>query len=125
LASVRTLLITGASISIGRATAEHFAAHGWNVAATMRTPETSDLAEKSPNIAVFRLDVTDLESVDTAVAEIMARFGRIDALVNNAGYGLIGLFEGMSAEQTRRNVDSNVIGMMNVTRAVRRILGAS
>lgn len=91
----------------------------------MRTPETSDLAEKSPNIAVFRLDVTDLESVDTAVAEIMARFGRIDALVNNAGYGLIGLFEGMSAEQTRRNVDSNVIGMMNVTRAVRRILGAS
>ncbi len=48
----------------------------------------------------------------------MAAFGRIDVLVNNAGYGLIGLFEEMSEAQVRRQIDTNVIGMMNVTRAV-------
>lgn len=118
MASPKTVLVTGASSGIGRATAEYFAAQGWNVAATMRTPETSDLAGTSPRIALFRLDVTDVASIDAAVAEVMTRFGRIDALVNNAGYGLIGLFEGMSADQIRRNIDTNVIGMMNVTRAV-------
>lgn len=84
----------------------------------MRSPEKCDLGAGSDRIRRFRLDVTDLASVESGVRDVMAAYGRIDALVNNAGYGLIGLFEGMSAEQIRRNIDTNVIGMMNVTRAV-------
>ncbi len=84
----------------------------------MRSPEKSDLGRASDRIKLFKLDVTDQASVDGAVAEVMAQYGRIDALINNAGYGLVGLFEAMTPEQIRRNLDTNVIGMMNVTRAV-------
>ncbi|HKZ96355.1 MAG TPA: SDR family oxidoreductase [Hyphomicrobiaceae bacterium] len=113
-----TVLITGASSGIGRATAELFADRGWSVAATMRSPESSDLGAASDRIRVFRLDVTDRRSIEAAVTEAIAAFGRIDVLVNNAGYGLIGLFEEMSEEQVRRQLDTNVLGLMNVTRAV-------
>ena len=99
----KTVLITGASSGIGRASAELFARRGWNVAATMRAPEKCDLAGSYPErIKLFRLDVTDKASIEGAVCEVMAAFGRIDALVNNAGYGLIGLFEEMSEAQVRR-----------------------
>jgi NAD(P)-dependent dehydrogenase (short-subunit alcohol dehydrogenase family) len=114
----KTVLVTGASSGIGRATAELFANRGWNVAATMRAPETSDLAASSDRIRLFRLDVTDPRSVAAAVDEVIAAWGRIDVLVNNAGYGLIGLFEEMSEDQIRRLLDTNVVGVMNVTRAV-------
>ncbi len=114
-----TVLITGASSGIGLATARTFAERGWTVAATMRKPETSELAGAlHDRIKTFRLDVTDARSVASAVAEIRGAFGRIDALVNNAGYGLIGLFEEMGEEQVRRQIDTNILGVMNVTRAV-------
>jgi NAD(P)-dependent dehydrogenase (short-subunit alcohol dehydrogenase family) len=115
----KTVLITGASSGIGLATARLFFERGWNVAATMRSPEHSELAcAPQDRIKLFRLDVTDKASVEAAVKEVMAAFGRIDVLVNNAGYGLIGLFEEMSEEQVRRQIDTNVLGVMNVTRAV-------
>jgi NAD(P)-dependent dehydrogenase (short-subunit alcohol dehydrogenase family) len=114
----KTVLITGASSGIGRATAELFAAKGWNVAATMRTPETSDLGNASGRIALFRLDVTDQESVDAAVRDTLARFGAIDVVVNNAGYGLIGPFEAQTDAQIRKQFECNLFGVFNVTRAV-------
>lgn len=118
-ARVRTVLITGASTGIGKATAEYFANRGWNVAATMRSPEKAQFRNTNANrIRVFRLDVTDDASIASAVTDVIAVFGRIDCLVNNAGYGLIGLFEAMSPEQVRRQFETNVLGLMSVTRAV-------
>lgn len=121
----RTILITGASSGIGRATAELFARKGWNVAATMRHPETAEFAaDAGGKIRTFRLDVTDEASIAQAVGDVVAAFGRIDVLVNNAGYGLVGVFEAMSSEQVRRQVETNVIGVMNVTRAVLPVMRA-
>jgi NAD(P)-dependent dehydrogenase (short-subunit alcohol dehydrogenase family) len=112
-----TILITGASTGIGRATALHFLKKGWYVAATMRKPETADWAPQDPRLLVLRLDVTDAASIAEAVASVKERFGGIDALVNNAGYGLVGPFEASSSEQVRRQFETNVFGLMDVTRA--------
>lgn len=114
----KTVLITGASSGIGRATVKLFADKGWTVAATMRTPEASDLDKISPAIRLFKLDVTDMESVEAAVRDVIAQCGAIDVVVNNAGYGLIGPFEAQTDAQIRRQFDCNLFGVMNVTRAV-------
>ena len=111
----QTILITGASSGIGRASAELFAARGWNVIATMRNPDASMAAG---NVAVERLDVRDLESIDAAVAAGIERFGGIDVLLNNAGYGQNGLFEATPRERIQAQFDVNVFGVMDVTRAV-------
>jgi NAD(P)-dependent dehydrogenase (short-subunit alcohol dehydrogenase family) len=107
-----TVLITGASSGIGRATAELFAARGWNVIATMRTPR--DI----PDAFVTRLDVEKPETIRAAIDAGIARFGRIDAVVNNAGYGLFGVFERTPEEKVREQFEVNVFGVMNVVRAV-------
>lgn len=117
-AAGKTVLITGASSGIGRATALLFASKGWAVAATMRTPDASDLASASDNIKLFKLDVTDQASIDTAVREVIAHYGTIDVLVNNAGYGLMGPFEAQTDAQVRRQFETNIFGVINVTRAV-------
>ena len=114
----KTILITGASSGIGRATAEHFHSNGWNVVATMRTPEEETELNRLDNVLVTRLDVTDSASIETAVAEGTARFGTIDVLLNNAGYGAYGPLEAFSMESIRRQFDTNVIGLLEVTKAV-------
>ena len=114
----RTVLITGASTGIGRATAERFHREGWNVGATMRSPNNGRELSQLANVHVTRLDVTDQESITTAVAEVLERFGSIDVLVNNAGYGAYGPLEITSTETIRRQFDTNVIGLLDVTRAV-------
>lgn len=111
----KTLLITGASSGIGRATVELFAARGWNVIATMRQPDASLAAS---NVLVDRLDVRDPTSIEQAVAAGITRFGGIDVLVNNAGYGQNGLFEATPREQVFEQFEVNVFGVMDVTRAV-------
>ncbi|MBW4523702.1 MAG: SDR family oxidoreductase [Phormidium tanganyikae FI6-MK23] len=112
----KTVLITGASTGIGRSTALLFAKKGWTVIATMRSPEKADWITK--NIHPLQLDVTDLESIQTAIAQSFSKFGTIDVLVNNAGYALMGAFENCSPEQIRKQFDTNVFGLMEVTRAV-------
>lgn len=114
----KTMLITGASTGIGRATAKLFQQSGWNVAATMRSPEqATDLAQLE-NVLCLRLDVTDNASVQSAVAAALEKFGAIDVLVNNAGYALLGVFEACTPDQIQQQFDTNVFGLMNVTRAV-------
>ena len=113
------MLITGASTGIGKAAALHFAAKGWNVAATMRTPDhASAWAPAGGSWQAFALDVTVPDSIEKAVAAVIERFGAIDCLVNNAGYGLVGAFEASTPEQVEKQFATNVLGLMNVTRAV-------
>lgn len=113
-----TILITGASTGIGKATALHFADAGWNVVATMRSPEKETDLVGRDNVLVTRLDVTDSESIHSAVAESMARFGAIDVLLNNAGYGAYGPLESFPMDRVRKQFDTNVIGLLEVTQAV-------
>ena len=115
--SVKTIVITGASSGIGKATAKLFAEQGWQVAATMRKPGNETELGSVANINLYQLDVTDQSSIESAVAEILDDFEHVDVVLNNAGYGLAGPFEAASAEQIRRQFDTNVFGLMEVTRA--------
>jgi NAD(P)-dependent dehydrogenase (short-subunit alcohol dehydrogenase family) len=110
----QTILITGASSGIGAATAAMFHQRGWNVVATMRKPGQERV---DPRWLELALDVTQPESIATALAAAVARFGQLDAVVNNAGYGLVGTFESMSEEVIRRQFETNVFGLMRVCRA--------
>ena len=114
----KTVLITGTSSGIGRSTALYFASKGWNVAATMRTPEKEKELSKVDGIKLFKLDVTDPISIQSAIEESISVFGGIDVVVNNAGYGGVGVFEAASQEQIQRQFNTNVFGVMNVTRAI-------
>ncbi len=119
-----TILITGASTGIGRATAELFAERGWNVVATMRTPENGAELAQLDNVLVERLDVTDAASIASAVAAAVDRFGSIDVLVNNAGYGAYGPLEATSSESIERQFNTNVTGLLEVTKAVLPVMRA-
>lgn len=113
-----TILITGASSGIGKATALHFQQQGWNVIATMRSPEKETQLTALPNIHVEKLDVQDVDSIQQAVQNGIAKFGRIDALLNNAGYGAYGPLETFPRENIVKQFNTNVIGLMDVTRAI-------
>lgn len=113
-----TVLITGASSGIGKAAARYFAAKGWNVAATMRTPAKETELTQLPNVRLYALDVTDSASIEAAFQGAVRDFGQLDVLVNNAGYGVDGVFEAMTDETIRKQFDTNVLGLMRCTRAV-------
>lgn len=115
---MKTILITGASSGIGAATARHFQANGWNVVATMRNPAGSTDLRALENVHLTQLDVTDAGSIATAVRDGIERFGQIDVLLNNAGYGAYGALEAFSMDRIRRQFDTNVLGLMEVTKAV-------
>lgn len=115
---MKTILITGASSDIGKSTALRFQAEGWNVVATMRdTSADNDLAALD-YVLVTKLDVTNPASIADAIAVGINRFGRIDVLVNNAGYGAYGPLEAFSMDRIRRQFGTNVIGLLEVTKAV-------
>ena len=114
---MKTVLITGAGSGIGKAAAEAFAQAGWQVAATLRQPDKEQDLRALPNLRLYALDVTDEASIEAAIGKVVADFGRIDAVVNNAGYGVDGVFEAMSDDVIRRQFDTNVFGLMRVTRA--------
>ena len=114
---MRTVLITGASSGIGAAAVAEFGRSGWNVVATMRHPGAGPWQPGDTRL-VTRLDVEDPDSVAAAVEAAAARFGGIDALVNNAGYGQYGIFEALSPELVQRQFAVNVLGPMAVMRAV-------
>lgn len=114
----KTIIITGASSGIGRETVAYFSTRGWNVAATMRHPEQEVALTRLPNVKLFKLDVTSTESVSEAVKAISTHFQNIDVLVNNAGFGLVGAFEGATEEQIHKQFETNVFGLMRLTKAV-------
>jgi NAD(P)-dependent dehydrogenase (short-subunit alcohol dehydrogenase family) len=110
---MKTVLITGSSSGFGLETARFFLDRGWRVVATMRTPR-DDLLPASDRLRVMALDVTDSQSIEQAVDAA----GPIDALVNNAGIGWMGAFEGVSLATVRELFDTNTLGTMAVTHAV-------
>lgn len=114
----KTVLITGTSSGLGRATANLFIRKGWNVVATMRSPQEGYGVKTSDNMILAKLDVQDVNSIHAAVDACVARFGRIDALINNAGYGAYGPLETTSLETIRRQFDVNVMGVLSTTKAV-------
>ncbi len=113
-----TILITGASSGIGKVTAKLFQQNGWNVVATMRSPEQETELSQLDNVLVTRLDVTDASSIQTAVLAGIETFGQIDVLLNNAGYGAYGPLEAFPMENIRRQFDTNVIGLLETTKAL-------
>ncbi len=114
----KTVLITGASSGIGAATVKKFQAEGWNVAATMRTPEKHPELAQLDRVICPRLDVNDRASIESAIAQTIDHFGTIDVLINNAGYALLGPFEATDPEQIRKQFDTNVFGLMEASRAI-------
>lgn len=114
----KTILITGASSGIGKAAAKRFQAAGWNVVATMRSPENENELKSLESVFVTRLDVLDLPSIQAAVKDSVAHFGQLDVLLNNAGYGAYGPLEATPIEKIRRQFDVNVIGVLATTQAV-------
>ncbi len=114
----RAILITGCSSGIGRATALEAAARGHRVFATARNPESLRDLESRGRMRALALDVTDTASIREAVASVLAEAGRVDALVNNAGYGQYGAAEDVTAEEWRRQFDVNLFGAIEAARAV-------
>ena len=111
----KTIFITGASTGLGHATTRLFAERRWKVIATMRNPESSELAHV-PNVTLVPLDVTKPAQIDVAVQRAL-ELGPVDVVFNNAGYGLIGPLEGLSDEQLVAQFETNLLGTIRVTRA--------
>ena len=118
----KTVLITGCSSGFGKLAAKTFQANGWNVVATMRSPEKETELAQLDRVLVTRLDVTEPASVAQALEEGLARFGGLDVVVNNAGYGGHALFEQMTDDAARAMFETNVFGVMNVMRATLPVL---
>ena len=110
----KVALITGASVGIGRATAEALRKAGYRVFGTSRKATAS----KSDSITMLVCDVTDDASVKKMVDEVLEKAGRIDLLVNNAGFGITGAAEESSIDQVRAMFETNVFGLVRVTNAV-------
>lgn len=117
--SSKTWFITGASRGFGLEIARQALARGDTVAATARRPaDVTAALGTHPNLLAASLDVTNEAQATEAVQAAIARFGRIDVLVNNAGFGLLGVIEESSAADVRAQFDTNVFGLLHVTRAV-------
>jgi NAD(P)-dependent dehydrogenase (short-subunit alcohol dehydrogenase family) len=112
--------ITGSSRGLGRSLTEAVLANGDKVAATARNPESlKDLVEKyADNIYPVKLDVTKYDEVYQSVADVVAHFGQIDVLVNNAGFGITGATEAFTDEQVRSQLETNLYAPIEITRAV-------
>ena len=114
----QTVMITGCSTGFGKAAAELFASHDWNVVATMRRPEASAITAPADRLLVTSLEVADVASIHSALDAAEARFGRIDVVVNNAGVGLFSVFEATPMDAIRQVFETNVFGSMNVMQAI-------
>jgi NAD(P)-dependent dehydrogenase (short-subunit alcohol dehydrogenase family) len=120
----KTWLITGSSRGLGRAIAEAVLEAGDNLVATARRTEPlTDLADKyGDRVRLVTLDVTDAEASRRAVQAAVDSFGRLDVVVNNAGYADMAALEDMSDQAFRDQIDANLFGVVNVTRAALPVL---
>ncbi len=110
----KTIFITGASSGLGKATAKLFQSKGWNVIATMRNIENETELSQLENVTLLPLDVTDLENIKST-AQKAIELG-VDVVFNTAGYGLIGPLEGLSDEQITKQFNTNLLGVLRVTK---------
>lgn len=118
-ANEQVWFITGANKGIGAAIATEALGQGYKVVATARNTEGMETAlGASPNLLISKLDLTIDDQVQASVQAALAKFGRIDVLVNNAGFGQLGFFEETSEEQIREQMETNMFGTMRLTRAV-------
>lgn len=114
--NMRTIFITGASAGLGKATAKLFQSKGWQVIATMRYPEKETELTRLKNVMILKLDVTDAAQIDNTVQQVLSQYP-VDVVLNNAGYGLIGPLEAFSDAQITRQIDTNLLGVIRVTKA--------
>lgn len=112
----KTIFITGASSGLGKATAKLFQSKGWNVIATMRNPDQETELNQLENVTLLPLDVTKPAQIKTTVQTAVEQFD-IDVVFNNAGYGLMGALEAFTDEQIERQINTNLMGVMKVTKA--------
>ena len=113
---MKTIFITGASTGLGKATARLFAAKGWKVIATMRTPANERELNSIDNISLLQLDVTNPAAITDTVQKAVAS-GPIDVVFNNAGYGLLGPLESIADDELVRQLNTNMLGVIRVTKA--------
>ncbi|CCH53023.1 short-chain dehydrogenase/reductase SDR [Fibrisoma limi BUZ 3] len=111
----KTIFITGASSGLGKATATLFQAKGWNVVATMRSPESEKELNQLENVTLLPLDVTNPVEIKNTVAKAIS-LHEIDAVFNNAGYGLMGALEAFSDDQIVNQLNTNLLGVIRVTK---------
>jgi len=116
MSQAKVALITGVSSGIGRATAILLSRRGFRVFGTTR--RHAEIKERLANVEVVQLDVRDAESVRSGVRTVLDHAGRIDALINNAGYTLIGALEETSIEEAKELFETNFFGVLRVTQAV-------
>lgn len=112
----KTIFITGASSGIGKATAKLFSSKGWGVIATMRTPKEDTELQQLNDVEVVALDVSNAEQIEDVVKSVTQKH-KIDVVFNNAGYGLSGPIETLSDERIIRQINTNLLGVIRVTRA--------
>ena len=110
-------LVTGASAGIGRAITKLLADNGYYVFASARRMDRLEML-RSDSIEPLQFDVTDFDMVNTAISHIHSSKGRVDVLVNNAGYGVYGTVEGLNLDQVRRQFDVNVFSLINLMQSV-------
>ncbi len=124
--SHKVWFITGTSKGFGRVWAEAALARGDQVAATARNTDTLSSLTKTygKQVAALKLDVTNKDEVNSAIAETEKRFGRLDVVVNNAGYGLFGAIEEVSEQEARAQIETNLFGALWVTQAALPIMRA-
>ncbi len=126
----KIVLITGCSSGFGMLTAVHLASHGHEVYATMRNLDKRDrllehAREQKADLRLMRLDVTQKRSIQEVIAAIKKDYGRLDVLINNAGYGLGGFFGDINDREYRGQMETNFFGVLNVTRTALPLLHKS
>lgn len=110
---MQTIFITGASSGLGKTTARLFQANGWKVIATMRNPEKETELGLLENVTLLPMDVTNPDQVTQTVQKAVTL--GVDVVLNNAGYGLVGGFEAYTDQQIRKQLETNLLGVLRVS----------
>lgn len=126
----KIVLITGCSSGFGYLSAIHLAKSGFRVFATLRDLNKADELRRKVKddqlpVTILRLDVTEVASIEACINRIADEFGRLDVLINNAGYGIGGFFEDLSDQEFRDQMETNFFGVLNVVRAALPLLRKS
>lgn len=115
----KVVFITGSSSGIGLETAKYFHEKGWQVIASMRNPDKRNtVLHEIEGIELLHLDVLDQDSAEKAVESVIKKYGKIDALINNAGYELLGPIETLTDEQIKKQFDTNIVAVVSLSKLI-------